>query len=418
MTVALHPERGAQPLDGIVVIDLSQIYNGPYATFLMAAAGARVIKVEPPSGEPLRRRGVVGGAGLPFAMLNGCKESIVLDLKTEAGAEGLLALAADADVVVENYAPGTMRRLGLGAEVLQARNSRLVYAASTGYGTDGPYRTYPAMDLTVQAMAGVMSTTGYPDRPPVKAGPALCDFFAGVHLYGAIATALLERERTGVARRVSVSMQDAVYASLASSLGMAWVNEGREDAPPPRTGNRHGGLAEAPYNVYPTSDGWIAIICVGDAQWRALCRAMGREELGGEPRFETLKLRVEAMDEVDAIVSAWTGLRPKEEVFETLLAHKVPCAPVRTLDEVMADENMHARDALQWQDHPRLGRIVVQHSPLRFEGVEPVPLSPSRELGADTKAVLAERLGRGGPATPGSGEGEAATARAAGTTSQ
>ena len=382
------PGMSDQPLQGIVVIDLSQIYNGPYATFLMAAAGARVIKIEPPSGEPLRRRGVVGGAALPFAMLNSCKESVVLDLKTDDGKAALLALTATADVVVENYAPGTMDRLGLGASVLQGQNPRLIYAASSGYGSDGPYRSYPAMDLTIQAMSGVMSTTGFPDRPPVKAGPALCDFFAGVHLYGAIATALFERERTGVARRLEVSMQDAVYASLSSSLGMHWGAQGQAGTLPPRTGNRHAGMAEAPYNVYPASDGHIAIICVGDVHWGNLCAAMGKPDLPKEPRFASLQARVAAMDAVDAIVGGWTVQSPKAELFAKLLAAKVPCAPVRTLDEVMLDENMHARGSLQWQDHPQLGRIVVQHSPLRYDGVTLLPLVPSRALGADTEAVL------------------------------
>ncbi len=382
-----------QPFDGVVVIDLSQIYNGPYATFLMAAAGAHVIKVEPPSGEPLRRRSVVGGAALPFAMLNGCKQSIVLDLKSEEGKAALRGLASDADVLVENYAPGTMARLGLGHEALQTLNPRLIYASSTGFGSDGPYRDYPAMDLTIQAMSGVMSTTGFPDRPPVKAGPALCDFFAGVHLYGAIATALFERQRTSIARRVEVSMQDAVYASLSSSLGMHWGNAGNPDAPPPRTGNRHGGMAEAPYNVYPARDGWIAIICVGDAHWRCFCEAMGQPELASNPAFLTLKDRVAAIDAVDSLVSAWTRERSKQEVFEILMRHKVPCAPVRDLDEVMNDPNMHARGSLQWQNHPALGRIVVPHSPLRFAGVPLAPLLPSRELGADTRQVLRERLG-------------------------
>lgn len=401
------PTPGTQPLDGILVVDLSQIYNGPYATFLMAAAGARVIKIEPPSGEPLRRRGVVGGAALPFAMLNGCKESIVLDLKSEDGRNAFLGLIADADVVVENFAPGTMDRLGLGASTLQALNPRLIYAASSGYGSDGPYKGYPAMDLTVQAMSGVMATTGFPDRPPVKAGPALCDFFAGIHLYGAIATALFERERIGVARRVEVSMQDAVYASLSSSLGMHWGNQGKDNVLPPRTGNRHGGMAESPYNVYPTSDGHIAIICVGDVHWANLARAMDRPDLPSEPRFATLKDRVASMDEVDSLVSSWTSLRSKADAFETLMANKVPCAPVRTLDEVIADPNMHARGTLQWQDHPELGRIVVQHSPLRYDGVEPAPLKPSRPLGADTDAVLGA-LGRRATKRP------APTPRAAG----
>ena len=368
-----------------MVLDLSQIYNGPYATFLLATGGADVIKIEPPGGESLRRRGVVGGAALPFAMLNGCKQSLMLNLKHEGGKDILRSLVRQADVLVENFAPGVMQRLELGAEALQALNPRLIYAQSSGFGSTGPYRDYPAMDLTVQAMAGVMSITGFPDRPPVKAGPAVCDFFAGVHLYGAIVTALYERERTGVGRQVEVAMLDAVYPSLSSSLGMHFGSGGDV---PPRTGNRHGGLAEAPYNVYPATDGYIAIICVGDTHWRSLLRAMGRDDLAGDPRFASLKERVAHIDDVDAMVGAWTGTQSKEALFKHLMAHRVPCAPVRSLDEVVHDPHMHERGALQYQDHPELGRIVVQHSPLRFAGSEPRELQPSRTLGADTDAVL------------------------------
>jgi formyl-CoA transferase len=238
-----------------------------------------------------------------------------------------------------------------------------------------------------------MATTGFPDRPPVKAGPALCDFFAGTHLYAAIATALFDRERTGIARRVEVAMQDAVYASLSSSLGMHWSGHGADL--PPRTGNRHGGLAEAPYNVYPTNDGWIAILCVGDAHWKSLATAMGTPELAGDPRFVGLKARVESMDVVDDLVSQWTRSRGKQELFDLLMSHQVPAAPVRDLDEVVDDANMHARGALQWQDHPELGRIVVQQTPLRFDGLTPLKIEPSRSLGADTEVVLRDRLGLG-----------------------
>lgn len=383
----------SQPMGGIRVLDLSQIYNGPYATYLMALGGAEVTKIEPPGGEPLRRRGEVGGAALPFAMLNGCKRSVVLDLKTEAGKDALRAFAATADVLVENFAPGVMDRLGLGADALMAANPRLIYASSSGYGRDGPYSRYPAMDLTIQAIAGVMHTTGFPDRPPVKAGPAMADFFAGIHLYGAIATALFARERTGKASRVEVAMQDAVYASLSSSLGMVWGSGDGER--PSRTGNRHGGLAESPYNVYPTADGYIAIICVSETHWLSLVAEMGDPAIASDPRFAGLSARVAHMDLIDDLVGSWTRDQPTETLFQRLMAAKVPCAPVRTLTEVMHDPNMHARGTLQWIEHPQLGRIVVQQSPFRFEGVEPVRLDPSRPLGADTDAFLAATLAAG-----------------------
>jgi len=377
------------PLAGVTVIDLTQIYNGPYATFMMAQAGAHVIKIEPPGGEHLRRRGVVGGAALPFAMLNSNKRAITLNLKSARGREILIDMVRRADMLVENFAPGTMDRLGLGWDVLSAANPRLIYGSSSGYGLSGPNRDYPAMDLTVQAMSGIMSITGFPDRPPVKAGPAIVDFSAGVHLYGALMTALYEREKTGVGRLVEVSMQEAVYATLSSSLGMMF-GDGQA---PGRTGNRHSGLAESPYNVYPTRDGFIAIICVGEAHWRSLLGAMGREDLLDDPRFATLKTRVAHMDLVDEIVSAWTAGFDKQSLFDLLIARHVPCAPVRDLAEVVDDPHMHARGALLRIDHPELGEITVPRSALRFAGSALSEVTPSGALGAENDTVYGGWLG-------------------------
>ena len=383
-------EQRKPPLAGVVVIDLSHIYNGPYATFLMAMAGAEIIKVEPREGEHLRVRANLGGAALPFAMLNGNKRSVTLNLKSPRGRDLLLKMVRKSDVLVENFAPGVTERLGIGPEVLRAENPRLIYASSTGYGRSGPYRDYPAMDLTMQAMSGVMSITGFPDRPPLKAGPALCDFFAGTHLYGAILTALYERERTGEGGLVEVSMLESVYASLASNLGMYHARGGKV---PERTGNRHGGLGESPYNVYPASDGHIAIIGNHDRHFAALLTAMGQEALGQDPRFSSLKARIANMDAVDELVGAWTAQIPKEELAEKLRALRVPCAPVRDLAEMVNDPHLHARGSLEKQAHPRFGEITVQRSPIRVEGTPAVPLRPSAELGADNRAIYREWLG-------------------------
>jgi len=379
-----------RPLEGVVVIDLSHIYNGPYATFLMAMAGAEVIKIEPHGGEHLRIRAGLGGAALPFAMLNGNKRSVTLNLKEERGRKLLLDMARKADVLVENFAAGVTERLGIGPDVLQAANPRLIYASSTGYGRSGPYRDYPAMDITVQAMCGVMSVTGFPDMPPVKAGAALCDFFAGIHLYGGVMTALYEREKTGKGRLVEVSMQESVYASLASNLGMYHGSGGKA---PPRTGNRHGGLAECPYNVYPTRDGHIAIIGNTNRHFQNLLTAMGREDLRDDPRFGSLKARVAHMEVVDEMIGAWTAQYQKQEVFDILLKHRVPSAPVRDLVEVINDPHMHQRGSLQWIDHPEYGRIVVQHSPMRFAGAPLTELAPSAPLGSDNARVYGSWLG-------------------------
>ena len=380
------------PFSGVVVLDLTQIYNGPYATFLLAQAGAEVIKIEPPGGEHLRRRQGASGAAMPFAMLNANKRAMTLDLKTEDGRALLLRLVEAADVLAENFAPGVMERLGLGEATLRGVNPRLICASSSGYGRTGPYRDYPAMDLTVQAMAGVIDTTGQPDAPPVKAGPALADFLAGAHLFGAISAALFERERTGRGRSVEVSMMESVYPTLASGLGLFYGSGGAVE----RTGNRHSGLSLSPYNVYPAADGFVAIITNNDAHWRRLVGALGRPELAAEPRFATLADRCRQMDAVDAEIAALTRARPKAALFELLIGHRVPCAPVRTLLEVVNDPHLHARGSLHWIDHPEYGRMVVPISPLRFDGKDgTAPYEPSAPLGADTDAILATRLALG-----------------------
>lgn len=185
-------------------------------------------------------------------------------------------------------------------------------------------------------------------------------------------------------------MQEAVYASLASNLGL---HHSRGNSVPPRTGNRHGGLAESPYNVYPTSDGHIAIICVNEAHWQSLLKAMQRADLLSEPRYADLKSRCEHLDEIDALVGDFTALHRKQDLFDLLMRHRVPCAPVRDLDEVVNDRHMHARRALEWVEHPLYGRVCLPNSPMRYDGVEPMELEPSGELGRDNQAVYGDWLG-------------------------
>lgn len=387
------PHKESQPhypLSGVVVIDLSHVYNGPYATFLMAMAGAEVIKVEPLHGEHLRSRGDMGGAAFAFAMLNSNKKSVTLNLKSEKGRELLRELVARADILVENFAPGVTERLGIGPETLHKVNPRLIYGSSSGYGKTGPYRDYPAMDLVMQAMSGIINSTGFPDQPPVKSGVALCDFSAGTHLYAAIMTALYERERTGRGRVVEVSMQDSIYSSLASNLGM--LHARGADAPE-RTGNRHAGLGISPYNVYPTLDGYVVLNAPGDHHFRAILDVMGRADLKDDPRFLTRSSRVTNTAAVDELIEGWTKTQTKTAVAHRMIEAAVPCAAVRDLHEVMQDENMHARGSLQWIDHPDLGRVVLPHSPLMFEGTQQRPIEPSQPIGASNDAVFGRWLG-------------------------
>jgi CoA:oxalate CoA-transferase len=218
----------------------------------------------------------------------------------------------------------------------------------------------------------------------------LCDFSAGIHLYAAIMTALYERERTGKGRVVEVSMQDASYASMASNLGMLHA---RGAAAPSRTGNRHGGLGISPYNVYKTIDGYVVINAPGDQHFRSILDVIGRTDLKDDPRFTTRPARVANMLAVDELLEAWTSKHPKDEVAKKLLAASVPCAPVRELSEVIVDKNMHERGSLQWLDHPDLGRVVLPHSPLRFEGTPLLPLKASATLGKDNRRVFGDWLG-------------------------
>ena len=385
-----HGKDIRRALDGITVLDLTQIYNGPYATFLMAMAGAEVIKVEPSGGEFLRRRDARPGASLPFAMLNANKRSISLNLKTARGRALFLELAAAVDVVIENYAPGVMDRLGLDYETVRAVNPTIVYASGSGFGQSGPYRDYPAMDLTVQAMSGVMSTTGFAENPPVKAGGAICDFFGGVHLFGAVSTALVHRERNHEGSYIDVAMMESVYPVMASNVGALF---GDRDDVPLRTGNQHGGLSLCPYNVYEARDGHIAIICNHDRHWRALLETMGRDDLVEDDRFATMPDRVRRMTEVDDMIEGWTRARDRSDLFARLIANRVPSAPVRELTETIRDPHLHERGMLLEIDHPTFGTIVVCRSPIRFAGRPPPAYQIAPPYGADNDAIYRERLG-------------------------
>ncbi|MDP6876130.1 MAG: CoA transferase [Alphaproteobacteria bacterium] len=381
------------PLEGVTILDFGQIYNGPYASFMLAMAGARVIKIEPPTGEPLRRRTAADGGSVPLAMLNANKEGVSLNLKHERGRELFFEMVKKADVVLENFAPTVMDRLGTGPDVLMAMNPRLVYASGSGYGREGPRRDDLAMDLTVQAVGGVMHVTGFPDGPPVKAGPAICDFITGTHLYGAVMTALFERERTGKGRLVEVAMLDCIFPTLASNLGMYFGQKRKGEEILTRTGNQHGGLSVAPYNVYAAKDGYVAIITVGDGHWQNLLTAMGREDLAEDERYLTANARVENMAEVDELVGAWVATLSKEEAEAAAQRHHIPTAAVRDLEEVVNDEHMHQRGMLHWVDHPVVGRIAAPHSPIKIHGVEPMALTLNPEIGEDNDKVYGGWLG-------------------------
>ena len=382
--------RANRPFSDVTVIDFGQIFQGPYASLLLAKAGAFVIKVEPLHGEPGRRRAEPGkSTTLPFAMLNQNKHAITLNLKHERGRELLFHMVERADVLLENFSPGTMDGLGVGWCRLREINPRLIYATGTGFGISGPDRDNLAMDMTIQAASGIMSVTGFPDGPPVKAGPTLVDFMGGIHLYAGIVTALYDRDHSGVGRLVEVAMQEAVWPTLAASYDYYY----RTSEIPPRTGNRQSGLNSAPYNVFPTADGYVAIHIVTEAHWQNLLKAMGRDDLADDPRFATNSARVAHMEETDALVEAWTRSLDKMEVFARTKAYRIPCAPVRTAPEVMNDPHMHERGMLERIDHPELGAIVVPTTPLRLHGTDRVAAGPSPTVGQHNAEIYGGWLG-------------------------
>jgi len=376
-----------QALDGVDVVTLGQIYNGPYCSMLLSYLGADVTKIEPPDGEPLRAR-VDEGEPPEFVMLNSNKEGITLNLKSDRGKELFKELVSDVDVLVENYSVETMERLGLDYNTLKEDNPDLVYAHGSGFGEDGPYRKYPAMDLTIQAIGGVMDVTGFPDGPPTKAGVAIGDFMGGIHLATGVVSALFHRERTGEGQFVEVSMHDAIYPSLMSPLAAHFECKDT----PSRTGNRHSGLAQAPYNVYEVDDGHVAVFCVRTKHWHSLLEVIDREDLRDDPRFETNVKRAENIDTVDSIIQGHFHGHERDELVETLLENGVPCGPVRTLEEVVDDPHLKEREMITEIEHPEFGPITVPGQPIRLSRADLPDIEPSPTKGEDNREVYHEYL--------------------------
>ncbi|NHN48085.1 CoA transferase [Halostella sp. JP-L12] len=378
-----------QALEGVDVIDLGQIYNGAYCSLILSYLGADVTKIEPPFGEPLRSR-VEEGEPPELVMLNSSKDGITLNLKEDRGKELFKDLVRDADVVVENFAVGTMEKFGLGYDTLSEINPELIYAHGSGFGEHGPKSDRLAMDLIVQAIGGVMDVTGFPDGPPVKTGIAPGDFLGGIHLATGVMAALYEREITGEGQFVEASMYDAVYPSLLSQLGSYY----KEESVPPRTGNRHSGLAKCPYNAYETTDGYVAILCASDRHWEQLLEVIDREDLKGHEEYETNFKRLDHMEEIDEIIEDWTSERTRDDVESTMLDAGVPCGAVQTVEEVIHDPHLEEREMVKEIDHPEMDEpIRVPGTPIRLSESEMPNIEPSPTKGEDNHTVLRDRLG-------------------------
>jgi len=373
------------PLDNIRVIDLGQVYAAPYCTLQLAAMGADIIKIEPPTtGEVLRRPELPpGGAGYSFLMLNANKRSVTINLKNPRGQEILLKLLEDADVLVENYLDGVMESFGLGYDQIASRFPRLIYASGRGYGSGSRYAKLGSMDNTIQASSGFISITGFPDQP-VKTSATFIDMGTGSHLTSGILAALIHRGKTGRGQHVEVAMLDVAISALTSAVAPAL--QGMKFK---RLGNRHWGAC--PTNIYPASDGEILIFCLTEAHWRTLAKLMRREELIADPRCKNHGARLKIADELDSIVADWTRPQARDTIVQTLIEHGIPCAPVRNIEEVVADPEVAERRMLIDSDYPNRGAIKVAGTPIKLSDAPDSSRSTQRppQLGEHNAEVLA-----------------------------
>jgi CoA:oxalate CoA-transferase len=373
------------PLEGIRVIDLGQVYAAPYCTLQLAYMGAEIIKIEPPrTGEVLRRPDLPGGANYSFLMLNANKKSVTLNLKHERARDIVFKLLEDADVLVENYLDGVMESFGLGYADLAPRFPRLIYASGKGYGPTSRWAKLGSMDNTIQASSGFISITGFPDQA-VKTSGTFIDMGTGSHLTSGILAALIHRGKTGRGQKVEVAMLEVAVPALTSAV--APTIQGLKFR---RLGNRHWGAC--PTNIYPAKDGGeILIFCLTEAHWRVIAKMIGREDFINDPRCASHATRLRIADELDEAMSIWTSQHARDDMVATLIEAGIPCAPVRQLDEVVADPEMRERRTLIDSDYPTRGPIRVAGTPIKLSDApeESKPVTRPPELGEHTAEVLA-----------------------------
>lgn len=377
------------PLAGVRVLDFTRVLAGPAASLALADLGAEVIKIEPPgTGDETRTFPPIrDGESHYFLSVNRGKKSIVVDLKSPAGVALVKDLAAKCDIVVENYRPGVMDRLGLGYAALSAVNPRLIYCAISGYGQTGPLKDNPSFDIVLQAMSGALSMNGDPDGLPTKLGIPLGDLVGGVNGPIGIVSALYERERTGKGRFIDVSLMDGLIGMLGYIAQLAFFT-GQD---PQRQGSQHPNLV--PYGIFPAqdakggNDGSIVVACLTPGFWGRICKSIGREELTDDPRYDTLEKRRDARAEVNEIVSEFTRRHTVEELVDIFTRFEVPHAPILGVTEALSQPQAAHREMVVEVEHRTLGAIPIVNRPIKFDEAQPRPAAPP-VLGQDTEAIL------------------------------
>ena len=375
------------PLDGITVLDLTRVLSGPYCTMLLADMGARVIKVEQPGkGDDTRAWGppFLEGESAYFLSINRNKESVTLDFKHPDGRALLNRLIAKADVLVENFRPGTLTRLGLDFETLSRNHSRLVYCSISGFGHTGPRSKQPGYDAIMQAEGGLMSITGMPDGPPVRLGVAIVDIVSGMFAAYGVAMALLARERSGKGQEIDLAMLDATVALLTYQAGNYFAS----GKVPARLGNRHPSIV--PYETFTASDGEFVLAVGNDEQWRTFCAVAGLPE---DDRFVTNRQRVSSYDSLRPFVASRLRERPRQHWIDALTKAGLPCGSVRNFDELFADPQLDAREMIAMVEHATIGPLKALGVPVKLSDTPGAVRTPPPALGQHTNAVLRHDLG-------------------------
>jgi len=375
---------------GIRVLDLSRVLAGPYCSMLLADMGADVIKLEIPGrGDDSREfPPFKGGESLYYVNLNRGKRSITLNLKHPEGRRLFLRLVRRCDVLLENFRPGTMERLGLGYDVLREVNPRLIYASISGFGQTGPYRSRPGYDIIGQAMGGLLSITGWPGSPPTRVGTAIGDILSALFCCIGILAALKVRERTGRGQQVDVALVDSVFASLENISQKFFVG----GEVPTRIGNRYEFVY--PYDSFRAADGWVIIGIANDALWRRFLDVSGLEALASDGRFASNRGRVENHAVLKPLIEEWTSARSVAEVVGLLTERGVPACPIYTVRDVVEDPHIaDARGMVVEAEQPSVGRVKLLGCPVKMSETRPAPKGPAPALGEDTEEVLTELLG-------------------------
>jgi crotonobetainyl-CoA:carnitine CoA-transferase CaiB-like acyl-CoA transferase len=375
------------PLTGTTVLDLTRVLSGPYCTMMLADLGARVIKIEQPrGGDDTRHWGppFLGTESAYFLSINRNKESVTLDFKHARGRALLDQLIAMSDVVVENFRPGTLARLGLDYATLAPKYPRLVYCSVSGYGHTGPRSQEPGYDAVLQGEGGLMSLTGAPDVPPVRVGVAVADIVTGIFACQGISAALYARERTGRGQQVDIAMLDTVVAMLTYQAGIYFAT----GQPPQRMGNRHPTIV--PYETFTASDGEFVLAVGTDEQWRKFCEVAA---LDAGDRFATNRERVTGYADLRPVIAARVHTQTRSYWIERLGQAGVPCGSVRDLHEVFTDPQIAARSMVVPMSHPTAGDIRVLGSPLKLSDTPATQRTPPPTLGQHTESVLQRDLG-------------------------